>query len=72
MTHYSGIATDLAARKARHQQDHPNLRNWTVANNGQRFATRAAAQAWEDRQPGEHHPGGARAIGPWYGYSFDY
>ena len=72
MPHYCGITTDLAARKAQHQVDHANLRNWTVANNGLPFATRDAAQAWEDRQLGEHHPGGAPAQGPWYGYCFDY
>ena len=72
MTHYSGITSNLAGRKASHEQNHPDLRNWTVANGGQAFTTRGGAQAWENRQPGEHHPGGAPAMGPWYGYSFDY
>ncbi len=71
MSHYCGITTDLATRKAQHEQDHPYLRAWTVANNGQPFVSRAAAQAWENRQPGEHHPGGAPGLGPWYGYCFD-
>ncbi len=75
MPHYSGITSDLAARKAQHQHNpgfHPNLRNWTVENGGESFPSRVDAQAWEDRQPGEHHPGGAPVTGPWYGYSFDY
>ena len=72
MTHYSGITSDLAGRKAEHERTKRNVRNWKVANNGQPFASRAAAQAWEDAQPGEHYPGGAPAVGPWYGYSFDY
>ncbi len=44
MPHYCGITSDLAARKAQHQQDHYYLRNWIVANNGQAFATRRDAQ----------------------------
>ncbi len=72
MPHYSGITTDLAGRKAEHQRNHPNLRNWKVANGGQAFSNRAAAQAWEDQQYGEHYPGGGPATGSWYGYSFDY
>ena len=40
--------------------------------NGRPFPSRQAAQDWESRQPGEHGRGGARAAGPWYGYSFDY
>jgi len=72
MTHYSGITSDLEARKKVHEGEKKNLRNWKVANNGQRFVSREAAQAWENAQPGEHYPGGAPAFGPWYGYSFDY
>ena len=72
MPHYFGITTNLANRKAQHRAEHPTLRNWKVANGGSAFASRAAAQAWEDRQPGEHHPGGAPGLGPWFGYSFDY
>lgn len=72
MTHYSGITSDLAERKKEHERDKKNLRNWKVANNGLPFVSRAAAQAWEDAQPGEHYPGGAPTVGPWYGYSFDY
>ena len=63
MPHYSGITTGLVARRAEHLLNNPNLRNWTVANNGRPFATREAAQAWEDRQQGEHHPGGGPATG---------
>ena len=69
---YSGITTDLASRKTEHERTHPTLHNWTVANGGTRFSSRAAAQSWENAQIGEHHPGGATAAGPWYGYSFDY
>ena len=74
MTHYSGITSDLARRKKEHQDDKTkkNMRNWQVANGGKPFSSQAAAQAWEDSQPGEHYPGGAPASGPWYGYSFDY
>ncbi len=72
MPRYSGITTNLAARKGEHRRDHPSLRNWTVAKGGLPFQSRAAAQAWEQRQPGEHHGGGAPATGSWYGYSFDY
>jgi len=74
MTHYSGITTDLAARKQQHQNDSSkkNMRNWTVANGGIPFPSSQAAQTWEDSQLGEHHPGGAPTTGPWYGYSFDY
>ena len=72
MTHYSGITSDLAGRKAEHERTKKNMRNWKVANNGLPFASRAAAQAWEDAQPGEHYPGGAPATGPWSGYSLDY
>lgn len=72
MPHYSGITSDLARRKQEHESNKKNLRNWLVANNGFPFPTRDAAQKWENAQPGEHHPGGAPAKGPWYGYSFDY
>ncbi len=72
MTHYSGITSDLARRKAEHEAEHPTMQNWQVANNGNAFASQADAQAWENRQPGKHHPGGAPAQGPWFGYSFDY
>ena len=72
MTHYSGITSDLAGRKAEHERTKKNMRNWKVANNGLPFVSRAGAQAWEDAQPGEHYPGGAPAVGSWYGYSFDY
>ena len=72
MTHYSGITSNLSGRKAEHQRNKKNLRNWKLANNGKPFASRKAAQDWEDRQPGEHHPVGAPTRGPWYGYSFNY
>lgn len=72
MPHYSGITTNLIERKKDHMADKQNLRNWQVANGGQPFPSRDAAQKWESVQPGEHHPGGAPAQGPWYGYSFDY
>ena len=72
MTHYSGITTDLARRKGEHQATKKNMRNWKVANDGKAFSSRAAAQEWEDLQPGEHGPGGAPSTDPWYGYSFDY
>jgi len=74
MTHYSGITSDLARRKKEHQDDRTkkNMRNWRVAIYDLSFASRAVAQAWEDAQLGEHYPGGAPTIGPWYGYSFDY
>ena len=74
MTHYSGITSDLARRRKEHQDDRTkkNMRNWVVANNGMPFSSRVAAQTWESSQLGEHYPGGAPTIGPWYGYSFDY
>ena len=74
MTHYSGITTDLATRKQQHQSDSSkkNMRNWTVANGYKPFSSRQAAQTWEDSLPGEHYPGGAPTLAPWYGYSFDY
>ncbi len=72
MPHYSGITTNLTQRKAEHQANHPNLRNWKVVRGRKPFTSRADAQAWEDRQPGEHHGGGGSASGSWYGYSFDY
>jgi hypothetical protein len=72
VTHYSGITTNLKTRKAEHEAKHPDLRNWKFANNANPFASKDAAQAWENSQPGEHHPGGAPAQGPWFGYSFDY
>lgn len=74
VVHYSGITSDLARRRKEHQDDKTkrNLRNWTVANGGKAFSSRKDAQDWENKQPGEHHPGGAPATGPWYGYSFDY
>jgi len=72
MAHNSGITSNLVERKREHEAVKKNMRNWKVANNGQWFASREAAQAWEDAQPGEHYPGGAPAVGPWYGYSFDY
>jgi len=72
MTHYSGITTDLATRKATHKRTKEGFRNWKVANNGQPFPSREEAQDWEDEQPGEHHQGGKDADGDWYGYSFDY
>lgn len=72
MAHYSGITSDPSRRRQEHLRDKKNLRNWTAANGGVPFATRKEAQSWEDRQPGEHHPGGAPAQGPWYGCAFDY
>ena len=72
MTHYSGVTSDLAGRKAEHERTKRNMRNWKVANSGLPFTSKVAAQAWEDAQPGEQYPGGAPAVGPWYGYSFDY
>ena len=72
MPQYSGITSNLGARREQHKREKPTLRNWRVANGGQAFSSRAAAQAWENSQPGEHHPGGGPAQGPWYGYSFDY
>lgn len=71
-THYSGITSDPEGRKRQHMNEKRNVRNWTLANGGQPFASRDAAQQWENAQSGEHHPGGAPAQGPWYGYSFDY
>ena len=74
MTHYSGITSDLIRRLKEHHDDRTikNMQNWAVTNGGMPFSSRAAAQAWESSQPGEHYPGGAPTIGPWYGYSFDY
>ena len=72
MTHYSGITSDLFERLDEHDRTRKNMHNWRLANDGQPFVSREAAQAWEDAQPGEHYPGGAPALGPWYGYSFDY
>ena len=72
MPQYSGITSNLAERKAEHNRTKRGFRNWTVANGGQPFPSRQAAQAWEDRQSGAHHPGGGGATGPWYGYSFNY
>ncbi len=72
MAHYSGITSDLVRRKREHEREKKNVRDWKVGNNGRPFASRAAAQAWEDARPGEHETGGAPAIGPWYGYSFKY
>lgn len=72
--HYSGITTDLEQRRKQHEADKSkkNTRNWKPANGGKPFASREDAQKWENAQLGEHHPGGAPAEGPWYGYSFDY
>ena len=72
MTHYSGITSDLFERLAEHDRTIKNLHNWRLANDGQPFVSRGAAQEWEDAQLGEHYRGGAPAVGPWYGYSFDY
>lgn len=72
MPHYSGITTDPAGRRRAHEGSKKNFRNWKLANDGEPFRSREAAQAWEDIQEGEHEPGGAPAIGSWYGYSFDY
>ena len=49
MPHYSGITTDPQSRKAQHKSEHPTLRNWKIANNGNAFPSKAVAQAWEDR-----------------------
>ena len=72
MPHYSGITTDSEERKQEHQASKMNMRNWRVANDGRPFPSREEAQAWKDAQPGVHDPNGAPAVGPWYGYSFDY
>ena len=48
------------------------MRNWTERGP---FSDRAAAQAWEDRQPCDKSGGGADPDTPdarWYGYRFDY
>lgn len=72
MPTYSGITSDPDGRRQRHEAENKNVRNWRLANGGRPFSSREAAQAWEDRQPGEHHGGGASASGPWFGYSFEY
>ena len=71
MPTYSGITSDPRRRKEEHEKT-KNVTNWWLANGGNPFPTREAAQDWEDRQPGEHEPGGAPARGPWYGYTFMY
>ena len=68
MPRYSGITSDLARRRKKHQADKKNVRDWTHKE----FLSRAAAQRWENAQPGEHEPGGAPAKGPWWGYTFLY
>ena len=70
--HYSGITTDPPRRRKALQATKRNLRNWTLENGGMPFPSRQAAEAWKNRQPGEHDPGGGSASGRWYGYSFDY
>ena len=70
--HYSGITTDPSRRRQAHQRTKRNLRNWTLENGGMPFVSRQAAEAWKNRQPGEHDPEAARTSGRWYGYSFDY
>ena len=72
MVTYSGITNDLSRRRQEHESERGPIKNWHVANNGQPFPSRDAAQKWESAQPGEHHPGGAPASGPWFGYSFEY
>ncbi len=71
MARYSGITTSPQRRREEHERT-KNVRNWQIANGGNPFHTREAAQDWASRQPGEHDPGGAPAHGPWYGFSFDY
>ena len=72
MIRYSGITTNLDRRKKEHESDHPNLKNWTVANNGKSFTNREKAQEWEDKQPEEHHGGGRDSGLTWYGYYYEY
>ncbi len=72
MPRYCGITTNLTRRRAEHEREKRNVRNWTPADGGRPFPSREAAQDWEDRQDAEHDPGGATALGPWYGYCFDY
>ncbi len=71
MPRYSGITTSPERRRKEHERIR-NVRDWRIANGGRPFATRQAAQDWEDRQPGYHDPGGPPTRGPWYGYTFTY
>ena len=72
MPRYSGITTNPARRRREHEAAKKYVHNWKLANGGHPFPSRAAAQAWEDAQIGEHEGGGATGTGSWYGYSFDY
>jgi hypothetical protein len=68
----AGITTRPDERKAEWQQRYRTMRNWQLYGP---FANRAAAQAWEDRQPCEKSGGGADpdfAGAKWYGYRFDF
>ena len=68
-----GITTRPDERKKEWQQQYPQMRNWQLFGP---FDSRAAAQAWEDRQTGCDRSGGGddpddpRA--KWHGYRFDF
>ncbi len=66
-----GITTNLADRKAYWKKKYPNMRNWKPVGP---FASRKAAQAWEDRQPCEKSGGGRDPDSPSakWGYRFDF
>ena len=68
----AGITTRPNERKGEWQQRYSAVRNWQLES---LFANRAAAQAWEDKQPCEKSGGGADPDFPgakWYGYRFDF
>ncbi len=68
----AGITTRLAERKKEWLELYPKMRNWKAFGP---FRNRAAAQAWEDKQPCQKSGGGADpdvAGAKWYSYQFDY
>jgi hypothetical protein len=68
----AGITTRPDERKREWERKEPTLRNWQLFGP---FASRSAAQKWEEQQPCTKHGGGNEPDTPgarWYGYRFDY
>ena len=63
-----GITNDPDRRERELRKQYVGFKNFKRL---QQFPNKKTAQAWENGKSNAH-PGGPKAPGPYYGYSFDY
>ena len=63
-----GITNDPSRRRMELEREYSGFRNFTIEKE---FPNQEEAQEWESGQFSAH-PGGPKAEGPFYGYSYDY